>query len=98
MCLFLPLLRCGHCKSLAPHWATAATELKGKVKLGALDATTHTAMAGRYQVSATPWILKLSMIRQIWYNTVEPPNKGHLGTRATVLYSEVSFIRMLEMY
>lgn len=33
---------CGHCKNLAPHWATAATELKGKVKLGALDATSNT--------------------------------------------------------
>lgn len=32
---------CGHCKNLAPHWAKAATELKGKVKLGALDATIH---------------------------------------------------------
>ena len=31
-------------------------------------------------------------------STVEPPNKGHLGTRASVLYSEVSFIRRLEMY
>ena len=30
--------------------------------------------------------------------TVEPPNKGHLGTRASVLYSVVSFIRRLEMY
>ena len=29
--------------------------------------------------------------------TVEPPNKGHLGTRASVLYSDVSFIRRLEM-
>ena len=29
--------------------------------------------------------------------TVEPPNKGHLGTRASVLYSEVSFIRRLEV-
>ncbi len=37
---------CGHCKSLAPHWASAATALKGKVKLGALDATVHTVMAG----------------------------------------------------
>ena len=42
--------RCGHCKNLAPHWAAAATELKGKVKLGALDATTHTVMASKYQV------------------------------------------------
>ena len=33
---------CGHCKNLAPHWASAATELKGKVKLGALDATMNT--------------------------------------------------------
>ena len=29
--------------------------------------------------------------------TVEPPNKIHLGTRANVLYSEVSFIQRLEM-
>lgn len=42
---------CGHCKNLAPQWAQAATELKGKVKLGALDATVHTVMASRYGVS-----------------------------------------------
>jgi len=42
--------RCGHCKNLAPHWAAAATELKGKVKLGAVDATVHTVMASKYQV------------------------------------------------
>lgn len=32
---------CGHCKNLAPIWASAATELKGKVKLGAIDATAN---------------------------------------------------------
>lgn len=42
---------CGHCKNLAPHWASAATELKGKVKVGALDATVHTVMANRFGVS-----------------------------------------------
>ncbi|XP_063357846.1 protein disulfide-isomerase A6 homolog [Cydia amplana] len=47
---------CGHCKNLEPHWAKAATELKGKVKLGALDATVHQSMAGRYQVQGYPTI------------------------------------------
>ena len=44
---------CGHCKNLAPQWAQAATELKGKVKLGALDATVHTVTASRYAVGIT---------------------------------------------
>ena len=28
--------------------------------------------------------------------TVEPPNKGHVGTRGFFLYREVSFIRRLK--
>ncbi|XP_055386735.1 protein disulfide-isomerase A6 homolog [Condylostylus longicornis] len=47
---------CGHCKNLAPHWAKAATELKGKVKLGALDATVHQAKAQQYGVNGYPTI------------------------------------------
>lgn len=47
---------CGHCKNLAPHWASAATELKGKVKLGALDATAETVMAGRFGIRGYPTI------------------------------------------
>jgi len=47
---------CGHCKNLAPEWARAATELKGKVKLGALDATVHPQMAQRYGVQGYPTI------------------------------------------
>ena len=47
---------CGHCKNLAPHWAKAATELKGKVKLGALDATVHTIKAQKYGIQGYPSI------------------------------------------
>lgn len=47
---------CGHCKNLAPHWKSAASELKGKVKLGALDATVHTSMASRFNVRGYPTI------------------------------------------
>lgn len=47
---------CGHCKNLAPEWAKAASELKGKVKLGALDATSHQAKAAEYDVKGYPTI------------------------------------------
>ena len=48
--------RCGHCQRLAPEWAKVATELKGKVKVGAVDATVHTVTAGRYQIQGYPTI------------------------------------------
>lgn len=47
---------CGHCKNLEPQWAKAAKELKGKVKLGALDATVHAAKAQEYGVRGYPTI------------------------------------------
>ncbi|XP_022914894.1 protein disulfide-isomerase A6 homolog [Onthophagus taurus] len=47
---------CGHCKNLAPHWADAATQLKGKVKLGALDATVHSSIASQYGIQGYPTI------------------------------------------
>ena len=37
-------------QSLKPHWEKAATELKGKVKLGAVDATIHRSFAQQYGV------------------------------------------------
>uniref|UniRef100_A0A158QNB7 Protein disulfide-isomerase A6 homolog n=1 Tax=Haemonchus placei TaxID=6290 RepID=A0A158QNB7_HAEPC len=47
---------CGHCKNLEPHWKAAASQLKGKVKLGALDATVHTLMSTKYGVRGFPTI------------------------------------------
>lgn len=47
---------CGHCKSLAPEWASAATQMKGKVMFGALDATVHTVIASRYGIRGFPSI------------------------------------------
>jgi len=41
---------------LAPEWAKAASELKGKVKLAMLDATVHTVSASRFQVQGYPTI------------------------------------------
>ena len=49
-------LRCGHCQRLAPEWAKVASELKGKVKVGAVDATVHTVTASRYQIQGYPTI------------------------------------------
>merc|ERR1719384_1531353 len=47
---------CGHCKNLEPHWKKAASELKGKVKLGAVDATVHQELAQQYGVQGYPTI------------------------------------------
>ena len=41
---------------MKPHWDSAARQLSGKVKLGALDATVHTVMSSRYGVQGFPTI------------------------------------------
>eukprot|EP01059_Diplonema_ambulator_P026540 TRINITY_DN43849_c0_g1_i1.p1 TRINITY_DN43849_c0_g1~~TRINITY_DN43849_c0_g1_i1.p1 ORF type:complete len:292 (+),score=64.26 TRINITY_DN43849_c0_g1_i1:77-952(+) len=48
---------CGHCKSLAPEWAKAATALKGKVKIAAVDATQYGDLAKMFDVSGYPTII-----------------------------------------
>eukprot|EP00041_Stephanoeca_diplocostata_P019361 m.416861 g.416861 ORF g.416861 m.416861 type:complete len:437 (+) comp21284_c0_seq1:56-1366(+) len=45
---------CGHCKQLEPNFRQAASELKGKVKLGNVDATQHAQIAGKYNVEGYP--------------------------------------------
>ena len=45
---------CGHCKKLTPHWAAAATNLKGKVNFGKVDATVHTALKTRFEIKGFP--------------------------------------------
>lgn len=47
---------CGHCKSLAPEWEKAATELKGTVKLAKVDATVEKSIAEKYEVKGFPTI------------------------------------------
>ncbi|KAK8352664.1 hypothetical protein V6Z12_A05G109000 [Gossypium hirsutum] len=48
---------CGHCQSLAPEYAAAATELKGEgVLLAKVDATQEDELAEEYDVEAFPTI------------------------------------------
>ncbi|KAF7645607.1 hypothetical protein LDENG_00201250 [Lucifuga dentata] len=51
---------CGHCKNLEPEWAAAATavkeQTKGKVRLGAVDATVHQVLSSRYGIRGFPTI------------------------------------------
>jgi len=47
---------CGHCKNLEPEWNKAATDLKGKVKVGKVDATVYQKIAGRYGINGYPTI------------------------------------------
>ena len=45
---------CGHCKSLAPAWEKAAKQLKGVVKLGAVDMTTDESVGQPYGIQGFP--------------------------------------------
>jgi len=47
---------CGHCKSLAPEWEKAATNLKGIAPLGKVDCTTHQTLCQQYKVEGYPTI------------------------------------------
>eukprot|EP01006_Ploeotia_vitrea_P026208 TRINITY_DN59175_c0_g1_i1.p1 TRINITY_DN59175_c0_g1~~TRINITY_DN59175_c0_g1_i1.p1 ORF type:complete len:415 (-),score=90.99 TRINITY_DN59175_c0_g1_i1:105-1349(-) len=45
---------CGHCKKLAPEWEEAARQLKGLMKVGAVDATQDQQLASKYGVQGYP--------------------------------------------
>jgi len=47
---------CGHCKNLEPQWNKAASDLKGEVKLGKVDATQNPTLAQRFSVNSYPQI------------------------------------------
>ena len=48
---------CGPCKMMAPHFAEAAKELKGKVNFGKIDVESETGLANRFQVMSIPTVI-----------------------------------------
>nr|XP_046147112.1 protein disulfide-isomerase A6-like [Oncorhynchus gorbuscha] len=82
---------CGHCKSLEPEWAAAASavkeQTKDKVHLGAVDATVHQGLASRYGVRGFPTI-------KIFKKGEEPEDyqggrtRGDIIARALDLFSD----------
>eukprot|EP00003_Mantamonas_plastica_P008804 TRINITY_DN1783_c0_g1_i3.p1 TRINITY_DN1783_c0_g1~~TRINITY_DN1783_c0_g1_i3.p1 ORF type:complete len:749 (+),score=264.27 TRINITY_DN1783_c0_g1_i3:113-2359(+) len=47
---------CGHCKNLVPVWEKVATNLKGIVKIAAIDADKHRSIAGQFGIQGFPTI------------------------------------------
>ncbi|XP_034017539.1 protein disulfide-isomerase A6 isoform X2 [Thalassophryne amazonica] len=82
---------CGHCKNLEPEWAAAATavkeQTKGKVHLGAVDATVHQVVSARYGIRGFPTI-------KIFRKGEQPEdyqggrNRGDIIAQAVELFSD----------
>eukprot|EP01132_Coremiostelium_polycephalum_P010054 gene10054-12323_t len=47
---------CGHCKSLKPEYEKAATNLKGLVKIGAINCDDEKELCGHYEIQGFPTI------------------------------------------
>lgn len=52
---------CGHCKTLAPHYAKAADKLKGMVTFGTVDCTDQEELCGEYSVDGYPTLKVFEM-------------------------------------
>ena len=77
---------CGHCKNLAPHWAAAATELLGKVKLGAIDATAERVVPSKYGIQGFPTIKFFSAGKKDW-DSAEEYTGMFISTADSSLYT-----------
>ena len=62
---------CGHCKNLAPHWAQAATELKGKIKVAKIDATQEKVVSSKYGIQGFPTIKFFPSGRKTWDSAMD---------------------------
>ena len=50
------VFRCGHCQALVPEYKKFAKAVKGVVKVGAVDASEHQQLGGRFGVRGFPTI------------------------------------------
>ena len=51
---------CGHCKALAPKWKNVASELKGRVRVGAVNCDENRETCGKYGIQGFPTLKFLS--------------------------------------
>ncbi|CAH0517886.1 unnamed protein product [Peronospora belbahrii] len=83
---------CGHCKALAPEWEQAASDLKGSVKVAALDATVNEGKISEYGIEGFP------MIKLFGPNAMGPADaKDYQGERTASAITEFALAALDEM-
>jgi len=56
---------CGPCKSMAPSFAQAAQQLKGRALLAKVDTDANPALAQRYAIRSIPTLIRLEAAREL---------------------------------
>lgn len=86
---------CGHCKTLAPEYAKAATQLAGRVSFGAVDATKYRSLGLRFAINGFPTMFhvngKTGEVRKVAAQFTSA-SLSHFATTAWAQYEALPYL------
>jgi len=82
---------CGHCKELAPTWKTLAAELRGRVRVAAMDISENPMTMGQLGVTAFPTLVYIQRNRVYTYDTGRARSLGALKKFALGGFNEMNW-------
>ena len=81
---------CGHCKRFHPEYEKAAKGLEGIFKIGAVDCTKSTELAGKYEIRGYPTVK--------FFNTNKNDTEKYTGARTAVAVADFLFEKARKIF